>query len=348
MNETVNPFGKTEVMQLKPANQALVEVEQSRAIAEAQASIIIAKRFPRNQIECMDNILNACSRQSLAESALYSYARGGTNITGPSIRLAEAIAQSWHNISYGIRELEQREGVSTMEAFAWDMETNVKQVKIFQVAHKRYTRKGSYALEDPRDIYEMVANQGARRLRACILGVIPGDVVEAAVEQCNVTLKTKAAVTPERIQSLVEKFSEFGVTKTQIEKRIQRRIDAITPALMVSLGKIYNSLKDGMSAPVDWFEAGVDISAIVPEEKKTKKKADLTKPILETYGNALESVQAIHATSNTTESPLEAYHKLSQSDPERMLAALDELGYSDAETDEQAGQVIARYTELKS
>jgi hypothetical protein len=271
----------------------------------------------------MDRILNACSRQTLAESALYSYARGGTSITGPSIRLAEAMAQNWCNLQFGIRELEQREGVSTMEAFAWDMETNVKQVKIFQVAHKRYTRKGSYALEDPRDIYEMVANQGARRLRACILGVIPGDVVEAAVEQCNVTLKTKAAVTPERIQSLVEKFAEFGVTKAQIEKRIQRRIDAITPALMVSLGKIYNSLKDGMSAPVDWFEAGVDISAIVPEEKKTKKK---TEPV---------------------ESPLEAYHKLSQSDPDGILAALDALGISEAETEEQADMVILKYKEAK-
>ena len=43
---------------------------------------------------------------------------------------------------------------------------------------------------DPRDIYEMVANQGARRLRACILGIIPGDVVGASVEECQKTLTT--------------------------------------------------------------------------------------------------------------------------------------------------------------
>jgi hypothetical protein len=39
-----------------------------------------------------------------------------------------------------------------------------------------------------------------------------------------------------------------------IEKRIQRRLDAMTPALMVQLGKVYNSLKDGMSTIADWFE----------------------------------------------------------------------------------------------
>jgi hypothetical protein len=100
----------------------------------------------------------------------------------------------------------------------------------------------------------MVANQGARRVRACILGVVPGDVVEAAVKQAETTLATRAEVTPERLQSLLEKFSAYGVTKEQIETRIQRRLDAMTPALLVQLGKVYNSLKDGMSTPGDWFE----------------------------------------------------------------------------------------------
>jgi len=249
-----SPFMGTEVVPRAPESGALVEVEQQRAIAETQAAMIIAKRFKRNQPEAMDRILTACTRPGLAEAALYEYSRGGTAITGPSIRLAEAIAQNWENLQFGIRELEQKGGFSTVEAFAWDVENNVRQVKIFQVAHKRFTKKGTYALEDPRDIYELTANQGARRLRACILGLIPGDVIEAAVKQCETTLKTKAEVTPERIASLLEKFAAFKVTKEQIEKRIQRHIDAMTPALMVNLGKIYNSLKDGMSNPADWFE----------------------------------------------------------------------------------------------
>ena len=162
--QSKNPF-EDSALTTRPQNtQALVEVEQQRAIAEVQSAIILAKKFPRNQIEAMDRILTACQRPTLAEQALYSYSRGGTEITGPSIRLAEALVQNWGNASFGIRELEQRNGESTVETFAWDIETNTKQVKTFQVKHERHTKKGKYSLEDPRDIYELTANQGARRL----------------------------------------------------------------------------------------------------------------------------------------------------------------------------------------
>lgn len=247
-----NPFESTKLATRQA--EALVAVEQSRAVAETQAAMVIAKRFPRDPIAAMDRILNACTRPTLAAQALYTYARGGTEISGPSIRLAETLAQNWGNIQFGIRELEQRPGESTVEAFAWDVETNVRQLKVFQVKHVRDTKKGSYALTDGRDIYELTANQGARRLRACILGIIPGDVVEAAQEQCDKTLRLKGEVTPELIQSLLDKFQEFSVTKDQIEKRIQRHLDAMTPAQMVALGKVYNSLKDGMSVAAEWFE----------------------------------------------------------------------------------------------
>ena len=201
---------------------------------------------------------------SMAAKALYSYARGGSEITGPSIRLAEAVAQQWGNLTYGVREIEQRGGESTVEAFAHDLQTNVRVVKVFQVPHIRFKseyiggkktgRQLSIRLEDSRDIYELVANQGARRLRACILGVVPGDIIEEAVEACEATLTAKAEATPERIAGMIEKFKEIGVTRAQIEKRVQRRVESITPTLLLSLGKIYNSIKDGMSAAADWFE----------------------------------------------------------------------------------------------
>jgi hypothetical protein len=215
---------------------------------------MLAKKFPREIKKAEARIIAACSRFSFAESALYEYARGGTDIGGASIRMAEMIAQNWQNLQFGIRELEQRHGVSTVEAFCWDVENNTKQVKIFQVAHKRYTRKGSYALEDPRDIYEMIANNGARRLRACILGIIPGDIVDMAVQKCEAILKEKADVTPERISTLLEKFGEYGVERQHLEKFVQKQLEAMSPLKMARLFKIYNSMKDGMSEAATWFD----------------------------------------------------------------------------------------------
>lgn len=267
---SLNPFS-----QAKAQTNAVAESSAHREAQEVQAMMVIAKRFPRDPVQAMDRILQACTRQTLAEGALYTYGRGGTDVTGPSIRLAEALAQNWGNLQFGIRELEQRNGESTVEAFAWDIETNTRHVKVFQVPHTRYTRQGSKRLEDPRDIYELVANQGARRLRACILGVIPGDVVEAAVKQCDATLNTSADTSPEAIKKMMEAFKDYGVTKEHIEKRIQRRLESITPALIVQLRKIFVSLKDGMSAAGDWFEIDTPV-----EQQQGQSRTDALKKTL--------------------------------------------------------------------
>ena len=268
----------------RKTSQALVETASRREMAEVQGMIVLAKQFPRDEKRALDRILNACARPTMAEVAVYEYSRGGSPVTGPTIRVAEMIAQNWGNLQFGIRELEQRHGESTVEAFAWDLETNTRQSKVFQVPHLRHTRNGTTVLKDPRDIYEMVANQGARRLRACILGVIPGDVVEAATEQCEQTMRTKIDITPKSLKVMLDKFAAYGVTKEQIEARIQRRLDTITPAQFVNLRKIYNSLKDEMSKPEDWFPkldapgpgaSGGDGEAEKPASGKSRLGAEL-------------------------------------------------------------------------
>jgi len=280
MNEVAaNPFAALPA-QARQTGGAVAQSDQQRAVAEVQAAMMIARMNPRDQIAAMDRILNACARPTLADSAIYTYSRGGADVSGPSIRLAEAMAQAWGNMQFGIRELDQRNGESTVQAFAWDVETNTRREVTFQVPHIRYTKSGSKKLEDPRDVYEMVANQGARRLRACILAVIPGDVTEAAVNQCETTMKTKADTSPEAMQKMLAAFDPFGVTKEQIEKRIQRRLDAIQPAQVVSLKKIYASLRDGMSSVEDWFSAGTAGDS-PPKERPAYQDAELEKSLPE-------------------------------------------------------------------
>ena len=288
-NRQNNPFGSQ--LPARSTQNAVAEAGQQREIAEVQAAMVIAKRFPRNPIEAMDKILQACTRPTLADGALYSYSRGGTDVTGPSIRLAEVAAQAWGNVSFGVRELEQRDGESTVEAFAWDMETNTRQVKVFQVAHERHTKRGVTKLADPRDIYELIANQGARRLRSCILGVIPGDVIESAVKQCEETLHANADTSPDGIKKLVAAFEKVGVSKEQIEVRIQRRLGTIRPAQVVQLRKIYASLNDGMSIASDWFDPSTTAAASATEAitKGAKPKQEPT--AAEAIRKSLEDAQ---------------------------------------------------------
>lgn len=250
--QVANPFAHLPVVAAPTG--AVAHAAAQREVAEVQAAMVIAKKFPRDPIAAMDRIMQSCTRPTLAEAAFYQYSRGGTDISGGSIRLLEEVCRGWGNIVCGVTELARLDGSSECLAYAWDLETNFRDEKRFTVKHWRDTKSGGYRIKDERDIYELIANMGARRKRACMEAVVPGDVLEAAKNQCEVTLKTKADVTPERLQSLLAKFAEHDVTKDMIEKRIQRRIDAMTPALMVQLGRIFNSMKDGMSVASDWFE----------------------------------------------------------------------------------------------
>ena len=250
---TRNPFA-TDVVVSRP-NGAIANAEQQRAVAEVQARMIIARANPRDPVRCVDLILRDCTRPSLAEAALYQYSRGGSSISGPSIRMAEAIAQRWGNIASGIKEISRANGYSECVAYAWDLESGFYDERQFQVRHWRDTKGGGYALTDERDVYELIANLGQRRKRAVLLTVIPGDVVEAAVQQCEETLHVSADTSPEALARIATAFETFGVTRTQIEKRCQCRLEAIRPAQVVQLRKIFASLKDGMSDAKDWFDA---------------------------------------------------------------------------------------------
>ena len=73
------------------------EMMVNRQAQEVQAAMVIAKRFPRNEVDSFNRILRSCQRKSLAETATYEYPRGGAKVTGPSIRLAEAMAAAGLN-----------------------------------------------------------------------------------------------------------------------------------------------------------------------------------------------------------------------------------------------------------
>jgi hypothetical protein len=254
MNDIVNnPFGASD------SRHVAVRHQDSREDTQVLAMVTAAHRFPRDVVKAADRIINAFSRTTLAESAEYQFARGGSNITGPSIRAAEAISQQWGNMSNGWSELarsvgEDGVGVSIVEAFSVDYEGNSREAIKFVVRHWRDTKSGGYALKDERDIYELCANQAQRRKRACILAQIPGDVTEMAMQQVAVTLKATADTSPEGIKRLADTFAELGITRDAIEKKIQRKLESITAAQIVTLKRIYASLRDAMSEPGDWFE----------------------------------------------------------------------------------------------
>jgi hypothetical protein len=235
-----------------PTTMALATTRQAQ---EVQAAMIVARRFPRNEERAIARITQSCKRQLLAESSQYEYTKGGTVITGPSIRLAEVLAQHWGNLDYGVVELDRKFGESTAMSYCWDLETNVRQTKVFTVRHARDVGGSRKPITSERDIYEHVANYGARRLRACILGIIPGDVQQLAMDECDKTIAGKNSEPRiDRVRKMIVAFAEIGISAEMIEAKLCHKTEAITDRQLISLRKIYTAIRDGVATPADHFK----------------------------------------------------------------------------------------------
>ncbi|GAB1376801.1 hypothetical protein MASR1M48_16530 [Lactococcus petauri] len=261
------------------SNSSMTQTNDSaRQIAEVQAQVIMAKKFPRDENAAIIRIKRACERKSLAETAQYAYPKGGQMVTGPSIRLAEVIAQNWGNVDYGLKELSNDGQWAEAVAYAWDLETNTMVRKQFRVKLERVTKKGTTRLTDPRDIYEHVANFGMRRVRACILGIIPGDVVEDAEAVCAKALSSSEEPIQDRIKKLLYAFDKIGVSKDAIEKRLSFKVESMMSSHILEYGRIFNSIKDGISKREDWFEVSATSASAasndITEKLKAKKGAE--------------------------------------------------------------------------
>lgn len=241
---------------LLPVESSTMDLNAMRSMHNLQSAFTIAKKFPRDESQAVQNILNACKRISLASAGIYSYPKGKTEVRGASIRLAETIARHWGNLDCGVREIKRSERSSLVESFCIDLETNTRKSLEFEVQHEMETKQGMKRLTDPRDIYEHIANMGARRLRACIQAAIPLDVFEAAVEACEKTINDENRTKPiaDRVRLMVSAFDKLGVKVEHLEKRLGHKLDMCIDSELTEYKAIHNSIKDNMTTREAWFE----------------------------------------------------------------------------------------------
>lgn len=227
-------------------------IEQARAATQVQAAILVARQFPRDEALAKRKMLIACEQIELAEEAFYEYPRGDSTVQGLSIVAACEIAQIWGNLEFGLNELRRDDvyGQSEQLAFAWDLETNVRPTQLFITPHVRETKRGGYRVKEARDIYEVTTNQGNRRMRACILKILPRWYVLAAEAALQATLMKSVTVGDEPLNKQVKKQAQafmdaWGVTRAQLEHKAERTLDKWQPRDLVRLKILSKSLARG-------------------------------------------------------------------------------------------------------
>ncbi|MBD0743504.1 hypothetical protein [Streptomyces sp. CBMA152] len=200
-------------------------VEQSRAVAEVQAAIYVARQFPRDIGRSRTAMQSACGSMALADKAFYEFPRAGGKVTGSTIHLAKTLAQAWGNIQYGVSELRRDDEFhqSEMQAWAWDVEANTRHVLTFIVPHAKFANNKVSPLVDLRDIYDNNANNGARRLREAIFAVIPEFFIDEAEDLCRETLsKGDGKPLPDRVDGAVKVFQQLGINADRLEQKLGR------------------------------------------------------------------------------------------------------------------------------
>lgn len=276
MNAPVNKMELRAQARGEVTSQATL-VEQSRAIAQVQGALIVARQNARNTILASQRMREACQDIRLAERAFFSYPRGGETVTGASIHLATELARCWGNVDYGISETRRDEarGESEMVSHAWDLETNARVSNSFIVPHTRDTKRGSVVLDDARSIYENNANNAARRLRECIFRVLPRAFVDEAQEICRYVLENGGdEPMEERREKLINAFGGIGISKRRLERRVGRPADQFTAFDIGELRIAFKSIRVGEADPSELFPD--DTAEQVKEE--LVKKADKPKP----------------------------------------------------------------------
>jgi len=265
----VAPFGPQRSAVSASVNHGAVSIEVERAIAEAQGQMTLAKRFPRDLNAAHAEMMIACKSASFAAEAFYAKPQGGSTVTGPSIRMAEQLAQVFGNFQYGHRELSRDDLKSEVEVYAWDMEKNNYNKQQKTIMHVRDTRDGPKKLRDQADIDQKINNIASKEKRGLIIAMMPKWLVADAINECKKTIAgTNDEPLEVRVRKMTQAFLKFGVKTEHLEKYLQHPLKDVLLDELVDLTGIYNLLKDGTPASEIF---GEDAFAAEPADKQTSK-----------------------------------------------------------------------------
>ena len=268
----------TELAHASPAMSGIqVSAGGSSAVLDTlKGQIYMAHEFPRHEEALAVAVKNSMQRIEVADGAVYSFPRGGKNITGPSVKLAREVCRNWPNIEYGLEIVGMDNDWVHIRGVAFDLETNSRRFAQdkFRKRIQRKDRKSGvtrWVVPDERDLRELVNRRGAICVRNALLQILPSWLIDECVAVAHKTvdqyMRKELKAAPDVLKRrMVQAYSEFGVTADMIEKRLKHPLESAGPDELTELREIYKTLADGVSKREEYFEV------VAPEPTKTDAK----------------------------------------------------------------------------
>lgn len=250
---------------------------QAQDTASVNSQVATARQFPRNLSRAKSNI-NAIvvMDKDTATSCGYAVPRDGKNVTGPSVHLANIVAQAYGNIRVETKVVEFGDKTVTCQATAWDLETNY-------AVRQEVTRKivGKSGRRYSEDMVILTANAGCSIARRnAIFAVIPKPLWQGgydAAQRMIVGDISDEDKLNKRRKDIVDKVIEaYGVTEQDVLNALGLRqltqIKGEEIKILIGYGQ---SIKDGDSTVDQIFfpnkaKEGVNIAEV--ENAKQKKR----------------------------------------------------------------------------
>lgn len=244
MNELITDDGE-----IVETGSALTTVDMSMAStlarAEIDSQITTARQYPRSAKRAIDNILTlATLDETTATENIFALKRGNKPIRGPSIRLAEIVAQCWGNCRVDARVIgiDRVNKIITAEGLFHDLEANVATRATVQ---RRISDKNGRLYND--DMIAMTGNAACSiAKRNAILGGVPKGVWRKAVDASEQIIKGDVKTLVERRDAAIKAFAMFGLSPAQVFEIMdvagEEDIDIDD---LVTLRAIYAGLKSG-------------------------------------------------------------------------------------------------------
>lgn len=294
MNQTINPSTMTPI-----TNQPLGVIESASASAAAlarasvEARYIMATRNPRNANMVRLKVLDACKRTSFAETARYAKPIGGSKVEGPSIRFAEEVARCMGNIQIESAIVHEDQKQRIVRVTVTDLEANLtyptdvlveKQVERSRakegqtILGKRINSRGYevFIVEASED--EMLVKAAAltsKAVRTAVLRLLPGDILDEAMEQVIQTLRKQDEQDPAAARKkLCDAFHTMGVSPENLVEYLGHAIEQSTPSELQDLRQVYAALREGEAT---WAKVMETRSGKDEKKSETKDSAELPK-----------------------------------------------------------------------
>lgn len=249
-----------------------VATAQAQAMARSQieAQYLVAERHPRNMDRVRQLILKECKRSTFAAEAVYSLPRGGKRIEGLSIRFAEGIRRVYGNMLTQDAIIYEDDSQQIIRVTAIDFETNsvaMSDVSVPKFVEKRSPAKGDEVVggrtnSQGQTVYKVRATdddmrikrnaEAARARRNRILELVPADLRDECMRQCQATIKASTASDPDAYRKqIIDGFTTLGVPADELGKYLGHDLASASPDELAELRIVFQTVRDGEAT---WHE----------------------------------------------------------------------------------------------